>query len=62
MILTIDELKELKWIVPADGNAFLFVGQNSATAEERKRIYEFDAENYNDLGYHIILNIDEVLA
>lgn len=62
MILTYEEMRKLKWLIPTNDGLFLFTGKGEASAEDVKLLLEFDKDNYEIFQGHIIVNYDDLLS
>lgn len=62
MILTLNEIKKLKWLIPGNDNMFVYIGKGKATKEEINVILEFDEDNYDLFGGHIIENYEDLIS
>ena len=59
MILTTKQMKHLELY---DSERFMFVATGHVTPEEKQNLYELDADYFEVLGFHIIINYDELIC
>ena len=62
MILTLEELRKLKWLIPGENSMFIYTGKGKATKKEIEAIIDFDKDNYELFDGHIVENYEDLIS